>query len=78
MNMGLETLNVDENETGSTKHENGTRRPLLSSKMSLGAPNMKTGPDNLKIAENKSRSAKHKNGTRLPRYHRKLVRESKI
>jgi hypothetical protein len=45
--------------------------------MSLGAQNMKTGPDARGIAEDVSGSAKHKNGTRRPRYRRKRVGRAK-
>jgi hypothetical protein len=44
---------------------------LSSVEMSMGAQNIKTGPDALNTAENASRSAKHENYTRLPRYHKK-------
>jgi hypothetical protein len=56
---------------GSAKHENETRRLSVPPKMSLGAQNMKTGPDALCTAENESRSVKHENRTRRPRYRRK-------
>jgi hypothetical protein len=32
MNMGLEALDTDENESGSAKHENGNRRPCYRRK----------------------------------------------
>jgi hypothetical protein len=47
-------------------------------KTSLGAQNVKTGPDALGNAENVSGSAKRENGTRCPRQRRKLVRERKM
>jgi hypothetical protein len=65
-----DTLENGENESGSAKHENGTRRasnrrkrvresktwkrdltPSLSPNTSLGAQNMKTGPDALRTVE---------------------------
>jgi hypothetical protein len=46
--------------------------------MSLGAQNLKKGPDALYIAENESRSAKHEYGTRRPRHRQKRVRAGKI
>jgi hypothetical protein len=51
--------------------------PLVPSKTSLGAQNMKKGTDALGTVENESRSAKHENGNRRPRYSRKRVRERK-
>jgi hypothetical protein len=48
--------------------------PSGPSKMSLGAQNMKTGPDALGNAKNMSGSAKYENGSRRPRYRRKRVR----
>jgi hypothetical protein len=45
--------------------------------MSLGAQNMKTGPDALGTAENESGQEKQENGTRRPRYRRKRLQERK-
>jgi hypothetical protein len=45
--------------------------------MSLGAQNMKAGPEALGTAENESGQAKHENGTRHPWYRRKRVWELK-
>jgi hypothetical protein len=39
------TPGTAKNESGSVKHENGTRRPPLPPKTSPGAQNMKIGPD---------------------------------
>jgi hypothetical protein len=41
--------------------------PLVPSKMSSGAQNMKTGRGALGTAQNESGSTKHENGTRRPR-----------
>jgi hypothetical protein len=51
------------------------RTPSVPSKISLGAQNMKMGPDALGIAENESGSVKLEIGTRRPPYRRKRVRE---
>jgi hypothetical protein len=51
--------------------------PSVTPKMSMGAQNVKKGPDALGTAENESGSAKLKNRTRHHRYRRKLVRECK-
>jgi hypothetical protein len=45
--------------------------------MSLGAQNMKKGPDALGNVENESWSAKHENGIGRPQYRRKRVLERK-
>jgi hypothetical protein len=49
----------DENEYGSAKYENETKRPRYRRKMSQDAQKMKTGPDALGTAKNEFRSAKH-------------------
>jgi hypothetical protein len=72
--MGPDALGIAENESSSTKHDNGTRVPP---KTSIGTQNMKTGPDALGNDENESGSAKHENGTRHPPYRQKRVRERK-
>jgi hypothetical protein len=96
LKKGPDALGTAENEYGSVKHENGTRRlryrrklvrerkirkrdpsPPISPKMSLGAQNIKTGPDALGTAENESLSTIHENGTRRPQHRRKRVREQK-
>jgi hypothetical protein len=59
MKTGHESLGTVEEESGRTKHENGTRTPSLPSKMSQGAQIMKTEPDALGTVENDSGSAKH-------------------
>jgi hypothetical protein len=51
--------------------------PSIPTKISLGAQNMKTGPDAVGTAENGSGSAKHDNRTRCRRYRRIRVRERK-
>jgi hypothetical protein len=51
--------------------------PSGPSNISLGAQNMKMGPDALGTAENMSGSAKYENGTGRPRYRRKWVRTRK-
>jgi ferredoxin len=62
------------------EHKTCKRDPTLSvpPKTSLGAQNMKTGPDALGTAENEYGSTKHENGTRRTRHRRKRVRECKI
>jgi hypothetical protein len=45
--------------------------------MSMGAQNLKMGPDALGTAENKSEVAKQENGTQSPQYRRKRVWEGK-
>jgi hypothetical protein len=71
MKTGPDALGTAENEFGSAKLENGTRRPLHHRKcvlerktrklelMSYVHPKMSSGAQNMK------------NGTRHPRYHRK-------
>jgi hypothetical protein len=75
MKMGAYALGTVENVSGSAKHENGTRNlwyrrkgvrhppPSVPPKTSLGAPNLKMGPDALGTAGNDAGSAKHENGT---------------
>jgi hypothetical protein len=65
MKTELDALGTAENESGSAKHENGTR-VSGPPKTCPGAQNMKTGPDTLSTAENESRRAKHENRTRRP------------
>jgi hypothetical protein len=87
MKTGHDALSNAENEPGSAKLENETRRtrfrrklvraPSVSPKTSPGAQIMKTGPDALGNAENEFGSAKHKNVNRRPRYRRKRVRARK-
>jgi hypothetical protein len=77
MKTGPDALGTAENDSGRTKYENGTRRPLYREKMSPGAKNLKTGPDALCTAENESGRVKHESGTRRPRYRRKRVRARK-
>jgi hypothetical protein len=69
MEKGPDALGTDENEFGSSKHENGTRRPwnpdaVGTAKTIPGAQNLKTGPNALGTAEKES-------GNRRPRYRRK-------
>jgi hypothetical protein len=45
--------------------------------MSMGAQNLKMGPDALGTAENKSKVAKQENRTQSPQYRRKRVWEGK-
>jgi hypothetical protein len=66
MKTGHDALGIDENESGSVKHEKGTQRPQYRLKTSPGVQNMKKGPNALGTIENESRSAKHENGTRRP------------
>jgi hypothetical protein len=51
--------------------------PSVSPKTSLGAQNMKTGPEDLGTDENESGRIKHENGTRRTRYCQKRVRVCK-
>jgi hypothetical protein len=77
MKKGPYALGTAENESGSKKHENGTRRPRYRRKRVREQENMKTGPDALGTAKNEFGSTTHRNGTRLPRYRRKRVRARK-
>jgi hypothetical protein len=52
-----------ENEFGRGKHENGSRRPRFSRKMSPRAQHMKWDPDAIGTVENESGRAKHEIGT---------------
>jgi hypothetical protein len=65
MQTGHDVLGTIENESGSAKHENGTRRPRyrlsIPPKTDPGAQNMKTRPDALGTTRNEVGSAKHKN-----------------
>jgi hypothetical protein len=66
MKTGPDDLGTTGNESESAKHENGTRRPqyrrkrdqspLILSKRSTWAQNLKTSPDTLGIAGNDSES----------------------
>jgi hypothetical protein len=67
---GPDVLGTYENESGSVKQENRTRRPRYRQKL-VPAQNLKTGPIALGTAENESRRTKHENGTGHPRYRRK-------
>jgi hypothetical protein len=70
---GLNALRTAENESGSMKHENGTRRtrhcrkrdptPSVLPKRSSGAQNLKIGPEALETVENKSGGQNMKTGT---------------
>jgi hypothetical protein len=70
---GSDAVDNAENNSGSTKHENGTPTPSIPPKMSPGALNM--GPDTLYTAKNESGDAIHENGTRRSRYRLKRFRE---
>jgi hypothetical protein len=65
MKTGPNALGTAEKESGSAKHDNGTRS--VRTKTGSGAQNMKTGPDALSTAENEFGSAKHENRTRRAR-----------
>jgi hypothetical protein len=71
MKAGTDALVTIENESWSAEHENGARRPWISSETSSEVQNLKIGPDALGIAENESGSEKHENETRRPRSRRK-------
>jgi hypothetical protein len=86
---GPDALGTAEKESGSAKHENGTRRPphyrkhfrertpMVPTKTIMGTQNIKMVPNAIQNAVNVSGSEKHENGTRRPRYRRKRVPESK-
>jgi hypothetical protein len=87
MKYGPTTLGAAENESGSAKHENGTRRlryrrkrdllPSIPPKMSLREQNLKMGADALRTTENESGRAKLENGTHRTRYSRKRAQVRK-
>jgi hypothetical protein len=59
--MRSDVLGTSENETGSAKYENGTRRPRYRRKRVWERKKFKTSPDALGTSENESASAKHEN-----------------